>query len=150
VAPQSDVEREVERILAGSLPNVDLREVTVVGAGDEGMLRIVVDHPDGVDHELCVAVTRALDGSGLRDRFGLEVSSPGPEPPLRTVTHYADAIGLQVTVGVRGDEDRRTRSVSGVLTAVSDERITIMTPDGARDIAFQQIQRGRVVERSEG
>jgi hypothetical protein len=54
-----------------------------------------------------------------------------------------------VTLGVKGDEDRRTRSVSGVLTAVSDERVTIMTPDGERQIAVPQIQRGKVVERSE-
>lgn len=149
VVAQSDVEREVERILAGSLPDVDLREVVVVGTGDDRMLRLVVDHPDGVDHELCVAVTHALDQAGLRDRYGIEVSSPGPEPPLRTLEHYTAAIGSHVTLGVKGDEDRRTRSVSGVLTAVSDERVTIMAPDGERQIAVPQIQRGKVVERSE-
>ncbi len=149
MAAQSDVEREVERILAGSLPDVDLRDVTVVGAGDDGMLRLVVDHPNGVNHELCVAVTQALDEAGLRDRYGIEVSSPGPEPPLRTLEHYRAAIGSTVTLGVKGDEDRRTRSVSGVLTAVSDERVIIMAPDGEREIAVPQIQRGKVVERSE-
>jgi ribosome maturation factor RimP len=94
-------------------------------------------------------VTHALDQAGLRDRYGIEVSSPGPEPPLRTLEHYTAAIGSHVTLGVKGDEDRRTRSVSGVLTAVSDERVTIMTPDGERQIAVPQIQRGKVVERSE-
>ncbi len=103
MAAQSDVEREVERILAGSLPDVDLRDVTVVGAGDDGMLRLVVDHPNGVNHELCVAVTQALDEAGLRDRYGIEVSSPGPEPPLRTLEHYRAAIGSTVTLGVKGD-----------------------------------------------
>lgn len=145
----SDVEREVAHILAGTLPQVDLREVTVVGTGDDGMLRIVVDHPDGVDHDLCVAVTRALDEAGLRDRFGIEVSSPGPEPPLRTLEHYIQAIGSTVTLGVRGESDRRVRSVSGVLTAATAEHVALATSDGERVIAVEQIQRGRAVKGSE-
>ena len=136
-------------MLASALPDVDLREVQIIGASQDRMLRLVIDHPDGVDHELCVAVTQALDDAGLRDRFGVEVSSPGPEPPLRTPEHYRAALGATICLGVKGDEDRRTRTVTGVVTDVGDERLELTTPEGARSIAFAQIQRGRVVERSE-
>lgn len=145
---QSDVEHQVEGILATALPDVDLRECQVVGHGEDGMLRLVVDHPEGVDHDLCVAVTRALDAAGMRDRYGIEVASPGPEPPLRTLEHYRGAIGERVRVKVRGDE--RARAVSGVLTEVDGENLKVTTRDGERQIAFDQIQRGRVVGRSEG
>ena len=39
-----------------------------------GVLRVLIDHPDGVDHERCVEVGRAL--VAFRERFALEVSSP--------------------------------------------------------------------------
>ncbi len=150
MAAQSDVEREVELILSGALPDIDLRQVTCVGHGDNAMLRVVVDHPEGVDHETCVAVTRALDTAGMRDRFGIEVSSPGPEPPLRTVEHYAAAIGSRVAISVAADDTSGGKSVSGVINEVSDEGITIMTSDGEREIPLAHIRRGRIVERSEG
>lgn len=150
MAVKSEVEQQVAEIIAATTPDVDLREVQVVGRGDERMLRLVIDHPNGVDHGLCMAVTHALDGAGLRERYGIEVSSPGPEPPLRTSDHYRAAVGDRVTLGVRGVEDRRTRTVSGVLSAVEEDQVQIATADGERWIAFDQIQRGRVVERSEG
>ncbi len=150
MAVKSEVEQQVAETIAAATPDVDLREIQVVGRGDERMLRLVIDHPSGVDHGLCVAVTQALDAAGLRERFGIEVSSPGPEPPLRTIDHYRSAVGDRVRLGVRGEEDRRTRTVSGVLSEVEADRVQLVTADGERWIAFDQIQRGRVVERSEG
>jgi len=40
-------------------------------------LRLFIDHPEGVDLELCERVTRHLND--LRAEYALEVSSPGPK-----------------------------------------------------------------------
>lgn len=40
-------------------------------------LRLFIDHPGGVDLELCERVTRHLNH--LRADYALEVSSPGPK-----------------------------------------------------------------------
>lgn len=143
------IEQEVEEQLARELPDVDLREVQVIGPANAGTLRVVIDHPDGVDHALCVATTRALEGGGLRDRYAIEVWSPGTEPPLRTIAHYREAIGQAVALRVVNEGAGRARSVSGTLTAVESDRIEVSTADGPTWIPTRAIHRARVVERSE-
>lgn len=148
MAPQG-IEHEVETQLQRELPDVDLREVQVVGAAGNGTLRVVIDHPDGVDHELCVATTRVLEAAGLRERYAIEVWSPGTEPPLRTIAHYRQAIGQRVALRVATDGARRARSVTGELGAVEDDRVEVVTEDGPLWIETSAIHRARVVERSE-
>lgn len=143
------IEREIERQLQTELPEVDLREVQVIGSGDAATLRVVIDHPDGVNHDLCVATTRSLERAGILERYGVEVWSPGPEPPLRTLEHYRAALGLPVSLKVSEDETSRSRSLSGTLTAVESDRVAVTTPDGPRWVALTAIRRGRVTERSE-
>ena len=124
--PLSDltqIEEVVEETLRASMPDVDLLEVAVVR---RGMLRLVIDHPDGVNHELCASVTHALNPTGLRERFGVEVWSPGPERPLRTPAHYAGAIGSTVTIKVAPETPGGARStVRGRLAAANAESLRI-------------------------
>jgi ribosome maturation factor RimP len=143
------IEIEVEAQLSRELPEIDLREVQVVGSSANGTLRVVIDHADGVDHELCVATTRALERAGLLDRFGIEVSSPGPEPPLRTPDHYREAIGRRVALRVAIEGAQRARSVTGTLTSVDDDRVEVATADGSTWISTGAIRRARVVGGSE-
>jgi len=135
------LEREVEACLAASLPEVDLLELTVIGRGDSAMVRAVVDHPEGVNHEICERVTRAMQDVGIGDRFGIEVWSPGPEPPLRTPDHFRRAIGHRVALRVT--EGERARSREGLLSSVGEEHISITTPSGVLDIPFGVIRRAR-------
>jgi ribosome maturation factor RimP len=141
------VEREVEKTLAAAMPEVDLREVVVVGRGDSAMLRAVVDHPSGVDHQLCVAVTRALDGAGLLERFGVEVSSPGPKPPLRTTEHFRAALGSRVHLRVETGDGVRSRA--GTLVAVDDRSLTVANSAGMTRVERSAIRRARLVPASD-
>jgi ribosome maturation factor RimP len=143
------IEHEVEALLARELPDVDLREVQIIGPAVSGTLRVVIDHPDGVDHQLCVATTKALESGGFRDRYGIEVWSPGTEPPLRTIAHFRDAIGEMVALRVVTEGAGRARSVSGTLTAVEEDRVEVSTADEPQWIPTRAIHRARVVERSE-
>ena len=143
------IEHEVEELLARELPDVDLREVQIIGPAVSGTLRVVIDHPNGVDHQLCVSTTKALESGGFRDRYGIEVWSPGTEPPLRTIAHFRDAIGEMVALRVVNEGAGRARSVSGTLTAVEDDRVEVATADEPIWIPTRAIHRARVVERSE-
>jgi len=139
------LEREVEACLAAGLPDVDLLELTVTGRSDESYLRVVVDHPDGVDLGLCERVTRTLQAGGLGDRFGIEVWSPGPEPPMRVRRHYLRALGHRVRLRV--DDGRRVRAREGVLESVGDEAVSLTTPAGVLDIPFAAIRRANDLDR---
>jgi ribosome maturation factor RimP len=140
------IEREVEARLAERLPEVDLLEVAVVGRGDSAMLRAVIDHPDGVDHDLCARVTRVLDDAGMLDRFGVEVSSPGPQRPLRTPEHFARAVGRRVQLKLEEPVAAGRRSWSGTLVGADGESITVASDDGVATIPVAAVRRARLTE----
>ena len=77
------IAEDVERVLGAVLPAIDLVDVRVVPGG---VLRVLIDHPGGVDHERCAEVGRAL--VSFRERYALEVSSPGIPRPLTKPAHY--------------------------------------------------------------
>jgi ribosome maturation factor RimP len=138
------IEREVEARLADDLPEVDLLEVAVTGRGPSAALRAVIDHPAGVDHELCARVTKVLDRAGLLDRYAVEVSSPGPERPLRTLEHFEGAIGrrVQVRLAVSTPEGRRSRT--GTLAAADAESLTLASPEGVVRVPMSDVRRANV------
>ena len=68
----SDLQAEIQRQLSELDSDIDLVAIEQPG-GD--MLRLFIDHPDGVDLALCERVTRHLNS--LRADYALEVSSPG-------------------------------------------------------------------------
>jgi ribosome maturation factor RimP len=140
------IEMQVEAELARELPEVDLREVQVVGSPDGGTLRVVIDHARGVDHELCALTTRVLDRAGLLERFSIEVSSPGPEPPLRTLEHFRQAVGSRVSLTVSDDPGSRGRRLTGTLTGVDADHVEIASADGPLRVPAGAIRRARVVE----
>ena len=141
------IEREVEARLAEVMPDVDLLEVTVAGRRGNGTLRAVVDHPDGVDHDLCVRVTEALAGAGLLERFGIEVWSPGPEPPLRLPRHYERAVGRRVKLQLDPeDAPIGRRSCTGTLLAADERNLTIARADGIVEIPLSAVRRARALE----
>ena len=68
----SDLQTDIQSRLSELDPQIELVAVEQPG-GD--MLRLFVDHPDGVDLALCERVTHHLND--LRVDYALEVSSPG-------------------------------------------------------------------------
>ena len=139
----------MEELLAREIPDVDLRAVGVGGRAGSGVLTVVIDHPVRVDHDLCARVTRVLDDAGLRDRYAVEVSSPGPEPPLRTSRHFLAAIGETVKLAVDpGAVPGAGKTVSGTLTSVGDDDLTVDTPTGQVVVPRDAVRRARMVKRS--
>lgn len=141
----TDIAGAIEQQLAERLPQVDLLEAAVVGR-DGGTLRAVIDHPAGVDHELCAAVTGVLEEAGYRDRYGIEVSSPGPEPPLRTEEHFRRAVGRRVRLRLQ-DEERasRSRECTGTLVDAGAGVLTVALADGVTEIPLAQVRRARAL-----
>ncbi|MDH3227999.1 MAG: ribosome maturation factor RimP [Thermoleophilia bacterium] len=142
---RTQIEGDIERQLAATLPEVDLLEVTTRGSGDSAMLKVVVDHPAGVDHDLCVAVTRALDDASMRERYGIEVWSPGPERPLRTAEHFSAAEGRRIKFWARGYEGRK-RPRTGTLRSASAGEIVVDLADGPVTIALADVRRAHLAD----
>jgi ribosome maturation factor RimP len=103
---------------------------------------VYIDHADGVDHALCERVTRALDG--YRADWTIDVSSPGPERPLRKPEHFAEAVGELVSVRLEGGRKNRRR---GRLIEAGDDTITLQAGDaGEIRIPYDAIVRANLID----
>ena len=80
----SDLQADIQRRLSELDPEIDL--LAVEQPGNE-MLRLFIDHPDGVDLALCERVTHHLND--LRIDYALEVSSPGDKYRRRRASSTA-------------------------------------------------------------
>jgi len=140
---QDSIERRVEAVLARALPAVDLREVRQAGPET---LRVTVDHPEGVDHGLCADVTHALEADGLLDHYGIEVWSPGPEPPLRTLEHFRRAVGRPVRIRVGGAHGGRSHR--GTLVEADDRVLRLSDGQTLMEIPFSEVREANALEGS--
>jgi ribosome maturation factor RimP len=136
----AEMTEDVERRLAATEPDVELLSCERIGAE---RLRIVIDHPDGVDLALCEQVTHHL--RDLLVDFGLEVSSPGPRRPLTKPDHFRRYLGRRARVRVSTPRDGR-KSFTGELVGASDDEVTVAADSGLLSIPYSEINRSNLVE----
>ena len=135
-ATQTDIEQR----LAAAEPKVEVLLCERVGTEK---LRLVIDHPDGVDVGLCERVTGHL--RELLLDVGLEVSSPGPERPLTKPEHFRHYLGRRARVRTREPREGH-KSFTGELVDASDEAVTVAADSGVVSIAYADVGRGNLVE----
>jgi ribosome maturation factor RimP len=136
----ASIQTQIEVELANSEPDV---EVLLAEVTHGGVLRVFIDHPEGVSLELCERVTRRLDG--LREHYSLEVSSPGLERPLTKPDHYRRFLGRRARVRTREAVEGH-RSFTGELVGASDTDVTLAADTGVVQIAYADINRSNLVE----
>ncbi len=134
----SALQTEIEARLSGLEPEVDLLLAEVQGS----ILRIFIDHPDGVTLALCERVTGHL--SDYRERYSLEVSSPGQDRPLTKPQHYSRFLGRRARVRLRNAADGH-KQLTGELVGASDADVTLAAADGLVTIPYEQIARSNLI-----
>jgi ribosome maturation factor RimP len=139
------IQADIEARLAQAEPDVEVLLAEVVGGGT---VRLFIDHPAGVSHELCERVTRHL--TPLRATHALEVSSPGPERPLSKPDHYRRFLGRRARVRTRqpvavGEGAAPRRTVTGELVGAGEDEVTVASPGGVVSIPYAEIKRSNLV-----
>jgi ribosome maturation factor RimP len=132
------LQTEIESRLASSEPEVEVLLAQVTGT----TLRLFIDHPGGVNLALCERISGLLND--YRDRYSLEVSSPGQDRPLTKPHHYARFLGRHARVRLRDACDGH-RSVTGELVGASEREVTIAADDGVLTIPYEQIARSNLI-----
>jgi ribosome maturation factor RimP len=135
----SAIQGEIEARLKEVEPGVEVLLAEVVGGG---LVRLFIDHPDGVSLELCERVTNHLPS--VRERYALEVSSPGADRPLTKPEHFRRFVGRRARVRTRGDHDGR-RSFTGELLGASDDAVTVAADTGVVSIPYADIHRSNLL-----
>ncbi len=134
----SALQNEIETRLEISEPDVEVLLAEISGS----TLRLFIDHPDGVTLALCERVSTRLND--YRDRYSLEVSSPGLDRPLTKPQHYSRFLGRQAKVRLRDAPDGH-RSLTGELVGASEKEVTIAADDGVVSIPYDQIARSNLI-----
>jgi ribosome maturation factor RimP len=135
----SALHNEIEQRLGETEPEVELLLAEVVPGGT---LRLFIDHPSGVTLALCERVTGHL--TDYRERYTLEVSSPGQDRPLTKPQHFSRFLGRRARVRLREARDGH-KSLTGELVGASEEDITIAAGDGIVTIPYEQIARSNLI-----
>ncbi|MDQ6834953.1 MAG: ribosome maturation factor RimP [Actinomycetota bacterium] len=154
------LQTEIEARLSGLEPEVEVLLAELISGST---LRLFIDHPGGVTLTLCEQVSRHL--SDYRERYALEVSSPGQDRPLTKPQHYTRFLGRRARVRLREASEGHRRAdrpmrqapteepsvaappkvVVGELVGASDRDVTIAAHDGLVTIPYEQIVRSNLV-----
>jgi ribosome maturation factor RimP len=103
------VRQEVE------LLGYELVGVEFVGQGKgAAVLRIYIDHEDGITLDDCVEVSHQVSGvldveDPIKENYRLEVSSPGLDRPLFELAHFERFKGSRVRIKTRNKIENRHR-----------------------------------------
>jgi ribosome maturation factor RimP len=140
-AREKTLQEEIAPAVERGVPGVEVLAVELLSPS---RFCVYVDHPEGVDHALCVKITYLLDA--YRDDYAIDVSSPGPERPLRKPRHFADAVGRRVNVRTDRKIDGRNR-FKGELLEAADGAVTLATPgDEPLRIPYDAIVRANLID----
>jgi len=134
------IQTDIETRLASAEPQVEVLACERVAAE---RLRVVIDHPSGVDLGLCERVTHHL--RDVLVDYGLEVSSPGPQRPLTKPDHFRRYLGRRARVRTRTERDGH-KSFTGELVGATDDEVTVAADGGVVSIPYAEINRSNLLE----
>lgn len=117
--------------------------------GRHSLLRIYIDHADGVLVEDCEKVSRQISGvldveDPISAEYTLEVSSPGMDRPLFTIEQFVLHIGEQVKIKLRTPFDGR-RNFQGLLRGVEDQDVVVLMEDHEYLLPIDSIDKANII-----
>ena len=139
-----DLLQPVVEALGAQLWGLDLQS-----GGRRKLLRIYIDREQGVDVELCAAVSRQVSAvmdveDPIQGEYVLEVSSPGMDRPLYELAHYQLLLGEQIALKLRFAYEGQ-RNFKGLLKAVEGDDIVLAVADHEYLFPVEGIEKANVV-----
>jgi ribosome maturation factor RimP len=115
-------------------------DVEFVKEGAKRILRVTIDHEDGIDIEDCERMHRAIDPvldelDPIDTAYDLEVSSPGIERELRTDVHVDACIGERVEIRFFAPVNGQ-KTIEGILLGREEGSNAILLEVGGEQRAF--------------
>jgi ribosome maturation factor RimP len=142
---------ELARLLEPTVERLgyELMDLELRLGGRSGVVRLFIDHPDGVGLDDCEKVSLAV--SALLDvedpvpgNYNLEVSSPGLDRKLTKVEHFQRFEGETVKVQMRFPIEGRRR-FRGTLVSSDDENIVVEVDGESFSLPLKTIDTARLV-----
>src|SRR3982750_4292539 len=136
------VQAVIEPVVAGM--GYELVELQAANGGR--MLRLFIDKPGGIVVEDCAAVSRqlsrVLEVEGINYER-LEVSSPGPDRPLKRLADFVRFAGQRAEVKMRTPDASGRRRFVGVLRGAEGAHVNIELEGRTVQLALGDVERAR-------
>lgn len=125
--------------------------IEFLSQGRHSLLRIYIDHVDGVLVEDCEKVSRQISGvldveDPISAEYTLEVSSPGMDRPLFTLQQFAGHVGEQVKIKLRSPFEGR-RNFQGLLRGIEDQDVVVQVDDHEFLLPIDLIDKANIIPR---
>lgn len=132
------VQQDIETILQAAEPAVEVLRIDPIG---KDALRIYIDAPDGVTLDLCTRVTHAL--APVREKYAVEVSSPGSKRPLTRAEHFQRFVGNTAKLTLRSPQSERI-TWRGEIVSANERAVTLGTEIGVLEILHADIKQANL------
>ncbi len=123
--------------------------IEYVGQGIHSVLRLYIDHENGIGVEDCSKVSHQVSGileveDPITSQFTLEVSSPGLDRPLFNLSHFEKVVGETVNLKCHIGVDGR-RKFKGKLIEVSKQLLVIEVDGQLYELDFRDVDKANLV-----
>ncbi len=123
--------------------------VEFISQGRHSLLRVYIDHPDGILIDDCEKVSRQVSGvldveDPIPGEYTLEVSSPEMDRPLFTLEQFAAHVGAQVKIRLRSPYEGR-RNFQGVLRGVEEQDVVVQVDNHEYLLPIESIDKANII-----
>jgi ribosome maturation factor RimP len=123
--------------------------IEFISQGRHSLLRVYIDHPDGILIDDCEKVSRQVSGvldveDPVSGEYTLEVSSPGMDRPLFTLEQFAAHVGAQVKIRLRSPYEGR-RNFQGVLRGIEEQDVVVQVDNHEYLLPIESIDKANII-----
>jgi len=125
--------------------------VEFLSQGRHSLLRVYIDHANGVLVDDCEKVSRQISGvldveDPISSAYTLEVSSPGMDRPLFTLEQFARHAGELVKIKLRSPFEGR-RTFQGLLRGAEEQDVVVLVDDHEYLLPIDLIDKANIIPR---
>ena len=129
----------------------ELLGVEFISAGNDSVLRLFVDHENGINVDDCAEVSRQVGAvldveDPISSEYNLEVSSPGVDRPLFELSHFQKVIGEIVNVKLSMPLNGR-RKFKGLLSAIENDTLIVEVDSIDYELVINNVDKANLVAR---
>ena len=120
-----------------------------ISAGNHSVLRLFIDHENGVEVDDCAEVSRQVGAildveDPISSEYSLEVSSPGLDRPLFEMSHFQLVIGETINVKLSMPLNGR-RKFKGKLEAIENDTLVVSLDGEEYELIFSNVDKANLV-----
>lgn len=116
------------------------------------ILRLYIDSDAGITIDDCVRVSDQIMGvldvnDPIKEKYHLEVSSPGLDRPLFSLEQFKDFLGQKIKIKIHKSVNGKRR-ITGILKFVEESEVLVTAGDVDYRVAADLIDSARLVGQS--